>query len=223
MPLSVSVGGIAFSDPVAFDTGPANALIDAGVRHVTGGPSDIDVDGALAARGRVDEQLLERLLAEPYYALPAPKTTGKELFHLPYLLAALDGRAPLPAEDLVATLTALTARTVAEAVRRSGGTEVVAAGGGVRNPTLMTWLAAELGDIALRTTADLGLPPAAKEAYAFATLGFLAVHGLTGTVPSCTGARHASVLGHLTPGREPLHRTDTTAPPVRLRVAGGAT
>lgn len=229
-PVALNLGGIANitvvahdRDPVAFDTGPANALIDAGVRHVTDGRLEFDIDGALAARGRVDEKVLERLLTEPYYALPAPKTTGKELFHLPYLLAALDGSEPHPAEDLIATLTALTAVTVAEAVRRSGGTEVVAAGGGVRNPTLMAWLAAELGDIELRTTADLGLPPAAKEAYAFGTLGFLAVHGLAGTVPSCTGARHASVLGHVTPGREPLRRATATASPVRLRIAGCAT
>ena len=231
-PVALNLGGIANitvvahdRDPVAFDTGPANALIDAGVRHVTDGRCDFDADGALAARGRVHDQLLARLLAEPYYGAPAPKTTGKELFHLPYLLAALHGlerpAGDLPAEDLVATLTALTARTVADAVRRAGGTEVIAAGGGVQNPTLMAWLAAELGDIPLRTTTALGLPPAAKEAYAFAVLGFLAVHGLPGTVPSCTGARHTSILGHLTPGREPLTHPVATTPPVRLTVVGG--
>jgi len=224
-PVALNLGGIANitvlasgSPPVAFDTGPANALIDAGVRHATGGRADYDVDGALAARGRVDEDLLARLLTEPYYARPAPKSTGKELFSLPYLLTALAGAAPAAA-DLAATLTELTARTVADAVLACGGTEVVAAGGGTRNPTLMARLAAALGGVPLGTTADLGVPTAAKEAYAFAVLGYLSVHGLTGTVPSCTGARHASVLGSLTPGRAPLTLPAPSPAPVRLRVA----
>jgi anhydro-N-acetylmuramic acid kinase len=228
-PVALNLGGIANitvvshgQDPVAFDTGPANALIDAGVRHLTDGALDYDVDGALAARGRIDEQLLQRLHAEPYYALPGPKTTGKELFHLPYLLAAMDGLGSRPPEDVIATLTALTATTVADAVIRSGGTEVIAAGGGVNNPTLMSMLAAELGDVGLQTTSGLGLPSGAKEAYAFATLGFLAVHGLPGTVASCTGARHASVLGHITPGRQPLVLPAAAAPPDRLNVAPAA-
>jgi anhydro-N-acetylmuramic acid kinase len=77
---------------------------------------------------------------------------------------------------------------------------VIAAGGGIRNPVLMHQLAAELGSVPLRSTDELGLPSAAKEALAFAVLGFLTVHGLVGTVPSCTGARHARVLGSITPG-----------------------
>jgi anhydro-N-acetylmuramic acid kinase len=206
-PVALNLGGIAnvtvLGDrgvPLAFDTGPANALLDAAVAHRTDGRLGYDADGALAARGRVDEPLLQALLAEPYYARPAPKTTGKELFHLPYLLQVLDGRA-VTTEDLAATLTALTARTVADAVRGVGGTEVIASGGGVRNPALMRALRTELGDTApLCTSAELGMPSAAKEAYAFAVLGWLSVHGLPGTVPSCTGARHPSVLGSLTPG-----------------------
>lgn len=88
----------------------------------------------------------------------------------------------------------------------------------MNNPTLITMLADQLGETALLTTADLGVPPGAKEAYAFATLGFLAVHGLPGTVPSCTGARHPSLLGHITPGRQPLNLPPAAAPPVRLDV-----
>lgn len=222
--------------PLAFDTGPANALIDAAVRESAGLDASgrayaMDVDGLLAARGRVHPPLLRRLLADPYYALPAPKTTGKELFHLPYLRAALEGCGPLPAEDVVATLTRLTARTVADAVRPFGATEVIASGGGTRNPVLMRLLREELGGadgpVAVRTSDELGLPSAAKEAYAFAVLGWLTVHGLAGTVPSCTGARHASVLGSVTPGgpgRPPLPLPASPAtPPTRLTIGAAAT
>ncbi|MGR8007206.1 anhydro-N-acetylmuramic acid kinase [Streptomyces hypolithicus] len=192
--------GRSGDEPVAFDTGPANALLDAAVRELTGGQAAYDAGGAMAARGRVHLPLLERLLAEPYYALPAPKTTGKELFHLPYLRAALAGLGDLPAEDVVATLTRLTARTVADSVRPFGATEVIASGGGTRNPVLMTQLRDELGGVPLRTSDELGLPSAAKEAYAFGVLGWLTAHGLAGTVASCTGARGARVLGSVTPG-----------------------
>ncbi|MCX5135643.1 anhydro-N-acetylmuramic acid kinase [Streptomyces sp. NBC_00340] len=219
-PVALNLGGIAnltAPDGTAFDTGPACALLDAAARGLSGGRLDHDVDGALAARGTVHEPLLRRLLAEPYYALPAPKTTGKELFHFGYLRDALAGFGTLTAEDVIATLTRLTAVSVADAVRSVGATEVIASGGGTRNPTLMTMLGDRLPGVAVRTSDELGLPSAAKEAYAFAVLGFLTLHGLAGTEPASTGARHPSVLGSLTPGRNglrlppPAERT-----PVRL-------
>lgn len=236
VPVALNLGGIANvtvvpdgvdgagGEPLAFDTGPANALIDAAVRELAGpdpagGERRMDVDGALAARGTVHPPLLRRLLEEPYYALPAPKTTGKELFHLPYLRTALDGFGPLSAEDVLATLTRLTARTVADALRPLGATEVIASGGGTRNPVLMRGLREELGGwgAALRTSQELGLPPGTKEAYAFAVLGWLTAHGLPGTVPSCTGARHPGVLGSLTPGARGLRLPPPlTVPPTRL-------
>ncbi|MEU3737301.1 anhydro-N-acetylmuramic acid kinase [Streptomyces sp. NPDC032198] len=204
-PAALNLGGIAnitAADGTAFDTGPANALIDAAVRELTRERLTCDVDGEMAARGTVDEGLLGVLLGEPYYARPAPKTTGKELFHLPYLRAALAGYEALAPQDVVATLTRLTARTVADAIRSVHASEVIVSGGGTRNPTLMAFLRAELGSgIPVRTSDELGLPSAAKEAYAFAVLGFLTAHGLPGTVPESTGARHASVLGSITPGR----------------------
>jgi anhydro-N-acetylmuramic acid kinase len=206
-PVALNLGGIAnltAPDGTAFDTGPACALIDAAARGFSGGRLAYDAEGALAARGTVHEPLLQRLSGEPYYALPAPKTTGKELFHLGYLQDALAGLGTLPAEDVIATLTLLTARTVADAVRSVAATEVVVSGGGTRNPVLMALLAAELPGVPLRTSDELGLPSAAKEAYAFAVLGFLTAHGLPGTVPTSTGARHPSVLGSLTPGRRGL-------------------
>ncbi|KUL59921.1 anhydro-N-acetylmuramic acid kinase [Streptomyces violaceusniger] len=223
---ALNLGGIAnitvvssAGDPLAFDTGPANALIDAAVGDLTGGRLDHDADGAMAARGTVHEPLLERLLAEPYYGLPAPKTTGKELFHGPYLRAALAAAGPVPDDDVAATVTELTARTVADAVRSVHATEVIASGGGTRNPTLMGALRRALGTIALRTSDDLGLPAPAKEAYAFAVLAFLTAHGLAGTAPSCTGARHASVLGSITPGSRGLALPAPGRPaPTRLEI-----
>ncbi|TCM46067.1 anhydro-N-acetylmuramic acid kinase [Kribbella sp. VKM Ac-2568] len=221
-PVALNLGGIAnitvvpSSEPIAFDTGPANALIDAVVRELIGGRSTFDADGVMAGRGRVHPELFKRLLAEPYYSRPAPKSTGKELFHLGYLAKAMTGLPEIAPDDLVATVTALTARTVADAVHAYGGTEVIAAGGGIRNPVLMHLLAQELRGIPLRSTDELGLPAAAKEAYAFAVLGFLTVNGLAGTVPSCTGARHASVLGSITPG---LGALPIAAPPERVPVA----
>jgi len=221
VPIALNLGGIAnitvvHGEPVAFDTGPANALIDAVVAELTG--RAFDADGVMAARGRVNEELLGRLLAEPYYGRPAPKSTGKELFNLAYLARALEGLPDIPADDLVATVTTLTARTVGDAVRRYGGTEVIASGGGIRNPVLMHLLASEVG-VPVRTTDELGLPSAAKEAYAFAVLGFLTAHGLGATVPSCTGAGHSSVLGSVTPGLGglPVVPADVR-PPVRLVV-----
>lgn len=227
-PAALNIGGIAnltalppHGPPVAFDTGPGNALLDAAVRDLTAGRLGYDEDGALAAAGRVHHPLLHRLLAEPYYRLPAPKTTGKELFHPGHLHTALAPFPALPPQDLLATLTRLTARTVADALRPLGATEVIASGGGTRNPVLMAMLREELPpDTALLSSDALGLPAAAKEAYAFAVLGFLTLHGLPGNAPDCTGARGPRVLGSLTPGRRPLRLPPAPArPPHALTVA----
>ncbi|ATZ22644.1 Anhydro-N-acetylmuramic acid kinase [Streptomyces lavendulae subsp. lavendulae] len=223
VPAALNIGGIAnltvlpaTGPPLAFDTGPGNALLDAAVRELTAGRLDHDADGALAAAGRVHPPLLRRLLDEPYYRLPAPKTTGKELFHPGHLRAALAPHPGLAPQDVLATLTRLTARTVADALRPLRATEVIASGGGTRNPALMAALREELPPgTALLTSDALGLPAAAKEAYAFAVLGFLTVHGLPGNAPDCTGARGPRVLGSLTPGRRPL-----TLPPAPTRPPG---
>lgn len=214
--LTVAGGGRA---PIAFDTGPANALIDVAVDVSTGGASAYDDQGRIAAAGMIDQTLLDRMLDEPYYDLEPPKSTGKEHFHLPYLEERLAGRAV--DEDVVATVTALTAETVARECHRLGVVEVIAAGGGMMNPTLMEMLSDRLGeDVALRPIDELGLPADSKEAYLFALLGFLTVHGLPGTFPTCTGARRASILGTVVPGVAGLPRC--TAPPgttpARLRI-----
>ncbi|MEU2354025.1 anhydro-N-acetylmuramic acid kinase [Streptomyces misionensis] len=222
-PAALNLGGIANmtvlapgAEPLAFDTGPANALLDAAVRHFTGGAAAYDEDGRRAAAGRTNPHLLRALLDDPYYRRPAPKSTGKEHFHLPYLLRALE-TAPTPdADDVLATLTRLTAITVADACRAHKVTELVVSGGGTRNPVLMRMIEQELPGVRLRPSDDLGLPSDAKEALAFAVLGFLTVHGLPGTLPSGTGARRATLLGSITPGSTPLRLPEPAVRPPRL-------
>ncbi|WP_213450916.1 anhydro-N-acetylmuramic acid kinase [Rhizomonospora bruguierae] len=215
--VALNLGGIANVTvvgpgraPIGYDVGPANALIDAAALRWYGEP--FDAGGRHAAAGRVDERLLAVLLAEPYYAAPPPKSTGKELFTLQYLEEAIrrSGATPGP-DEVLATVTELTARTVAAACATHGVEEVVASGGGVRNPELMRRLAARVPR--LTTSADLGVPPQAKEAYAFALLGWLSWHGLPGALPSVTGAAEAAVLGSITLGREARRN-----PPGRLKV-----
>lgn len=208
---------------VAYDIGPANALVDAVVQDRCLDPAGYDTGGRIAAVGRVDAALLERLRAEPYYALPAPKSTGKELFNLAYVREAV-GQAALTDADLVATLTRLTADVVGAELRHTGVRRVVAAGGGCANPTLMKWLAEAAAPAAVETTDALGVPADTKEAVAFALMGWCTLHGLPGNVPSATGARGPRVLGSITPGAEPLRLPEPVVAPRALEVvaAGGA-
>ena len=203
----------------AFDTGPASCLLDIEATRLTGGAQRCDLDGGLAAAGRVREDLLVRLLAEPYYALPPPKSTGRELFDTRYVERRMDGLPPVAGPDLMATLTRLTAVTVADACRRHGVTEVVASGGGVRNPALMAALSRELGDVAVVTAEQRGLPSEAKEAYLFALLGFLTWHGHAGSVAGATGATGPRILGRLSPGASALRLPDPRPPAARLIIA----
>jgi anhydro-N-acetylmuramic acid kinase len=226
---ALNLGGIAnltIVDPsgttVAFDTGPASALIDAAVSHVSGGAERYDRDGARARRGQVDRELLDRLLDEPYYRRPPPKSTGKELFNLPYLIERVGNRA-IADDDLIATVTALTAATVADACRDHAVRRLVVSGGGAANPVLMELLAGELPATSITTIDELGIPADAKEAYFFALLGFLTVHQVAGNLPSATGASRPVVLGCVLPGRSGFPRCEpASAPPWRILVVGGA-
>lgn len=228
VPAALNLGGIANvtvvapgAEPLAFDTGPANALLDAAVRHFTDGAAEYDEGGRRAAAGDTDPELLALLLADPYYRRSAPKSTGKEHFHLPYLLRALEAVPTSHPDDVLATLTRLTAITAADACRAHGVTQLVVSGGGARNPVLMRMLAEELPGVVLRTSDELGLPSDAKEALAFAVLGFLTANGLPGTLPSGTGARRATVLGSITPGLRPLRLPEPAArAPRLLRIPG---
>lgn len=178
-----------------FDTGPASCLLDAWAHDQRGEP--FDRDGAFAAQGRVDPILLDRLLAEPYFVQPPPKSCGRELFNLDWLRTHARSAQPEPA-DVQATLVALTARSVAHAVRAHAAQacEVLVCGGGVHNRVLMTALATELAPLPVRSTQAIGIDPDFVEAMAFAwfareRLANRAVQSLD----QITGAQGARVLG----------------------------
>ncbi len=215
--------------PVAFDTGPGNVLIDEAVRYLTGGARAFDEDGRMAAAGRVDEELLAEWLAHPYFALPAPRSTGRELFGPAEARAAVAqaSAAGLRPEDAVATLTALTAYSIAESYGRACGPvdELILSGGGARNPALRSMLAGALGGVPVRLADELGLDADAKEAVAFAVLGYSTLHGWPNNIPSATGASGPAVLGSLTPGANyralvAAVAAAPTAPPQRILLEG---
>ncbi|WP_394359276.1 anhydro-N-acetylmuramic acid kinase [Amycolatopsis sp. SB7-3] len=222
---ALNIGGIANITVVpadgavlAYDTGPGNALMDIAAHRATGRRADID--GALALRGTVRPDLLAKLLLDPYYAAAPPKSTGKELFHGAYLDAALDGLPPVGAEDLLATLTELTAVTIAAECRRHDIATLIVSGGGADNPALMAALTRNLPGTALKTSDDHGLPRAGKEAYLTILLGWLTWSGVPGNLPSATGARGHRLLGSITPGAGPLRLpAPHTSTVTRLRVA----
>ena len=180
-----------------FDTGPANALMDAWcLRHLE---QDYDRDGAFAASGRVDDALLERLLDDPWFTQAPPKSTGRDQFHLGWVEARLRGdEAPA---DVQATLNALTARTVAHALQATqpATRRVIACGGGVHNPVLMAALARALPGATVESTAAHGIDPDHIEAMGFAWLARQTLLGLPGNLPSVTGAAGARVLGGVYP------------------------
>jgi anhydro-N-acetylmuramic acid kinase len=155
----------------------------------------------------VDEALLAELLADPYYALPPPKSTGRELFGDQYAARVVEHGAArgLDPSGMVATLTALTARSIADAYARfgppGGVDEVIVHGGGARNPTLLALLAAALPPgTTVRQHDEFGVPAKAKECVAFALMGYEGLHGRPGALPSCTGATRPAVLGAIVPG-----------------------
>lgn len=215
--ITIAGGSMA---PMAYDIGPANGLLDAAISAHSQGQSAFDVDGRLAASGTVDSALLESFLAEPYYALPAPKSTGKELFHLPYLIAHAG---PVPSwkiENLMATLLELTVETVAREVERYSLAKLYVAGGGSANPVMMRRLQERLSKCEVFSIAQLGIDPRAKESVAFALIGYLTLHGLPGQIPSCTGAKGGRLLGSLTPGVGPLQvPPPVEISPTKIRVA----
>lgn len=193
-------------EPIAFDTGPGNMLIDDLVRRVTQGEQHFDRDGALAAQGKVDAALLARLLAEPYLQQPPPKTTGRELFGAQYgeQVWRQAQAAGLPAPDIIATVTAFTAQSIAQAYRDylpRLPDEVIVSGGGAHNPTLMAMLQALVTPAQVRASDEYGLPSSAKEAIAFAVFAYETWHGRPSNLAAATGARRPVVLGCITPGR----------------------
>lgn len=190
--------------PFAFDTGPGNVLLDQMAARISGGDLTCDRDGTLAAQGSVAPDLLAELLAHPYFARRPPKTTGRELFSTAFA-EEVWGRAQaqgLPPEDVMATLTALTAHSIARAYRDflpAFPEEVIVSGGGARNPTLMRMLTRALEPARVLPSDALGVPGDGKEALAFAILAYETWHGRPGNLPAATGAHHPVILGQLTP------------------------
>jgi len=190
---------------VAYDIGPANALVDAVIEAYGLNPLGYDEDARIARSGSVDAALLGALLDDPYYELPSPKSTGKEHFHLGYVhehIAAL-GR-DIPIADIVRTLTELTVRTVAQDVSAAGIGFLAVSGGGCHNPLLMDGLRAALPNTEVVLADELGAPSDSKEAILLALIGWCTLHGIPAIVPGGTGAREPRILGTITPGTGPL-------------------
>jgi anhydro-N-acetylmuramic acid kinase len=207
-------GGVQLPSVRAFDTGPGVVVIDAVVRSLRPG-ADYDVNGALAARGTAIPGVVAELLRHPYFAAEPPKSTGRELFSHAYVaafIARCREAAPVCTdEDIVATAVSFTARSIALAFERfvpEPVSELVLSGGGAKNPAIVAAIERELTDVtasaslqARRVIAfdELFFDGEAKEAVAFAFLGWLHLHGRAGNIPSATGARGARILGALTP------------------------
>jgi anhydro-N-acetylmuramic acid kinase len=215
-----NIGGIAnvtrlppresSEEALAFDTGPGNALIDAIVSAATNGRHTYDVGGALAARGTIDEALLEQLLEHPFFGIAPPKSTGREQFGRPMVDRLIEVVRPEGDQDwldLIATLTDLTARSISNAYERwivpRGIEEIIVTGGGALNPTLMSSIRALLAPIPVEDSAVLGIEAGDKEALAFAVLAWAHLRGIPANVPAATGAIGPRVLGSYTPGALP--------------------
>jgi anhydro-N-acetylmuramic acid kinase len=201
--LTVLPAGGRREDVYAFDCGPANMLIDGLVRRYSRGAEAFDRDGARAARGAADEAFLSVLLDHHFITAPPPKTAGHEQFGRVFLDDVLARWGDRSRDDLVATATAFAAEAVARNIARfvlprHAVDDLVAAGGGVLNPVLMSRLARAVAPIRVRRIDEFGIPSGAKEALAFALLGHAGVMGIPGNFPRATGARRAVVLGKWT-------------------------
>ncbi|MBE3574874.1 MAG: anhydro-N-acetylmuramic acid kinase [Firmicutes bacterium] len=218
-----NLGGIANVTPVlpdltpdrliSFDTGPANMVIDGLMEHYTRGAAHYDRDGRWAAQGKVHSGLLAELLSDPYFRQRPPKTTGREKFGLPYAqrLAARAAELGLSPRDAVATATALTAASIAQAYRDflfplGPLQQVILGGGGTRNPTLVAMLRDHLAAVAVEAGRpsitvlrheDFGIPSEMREAITWAILADETLEGIPANLPSVTGARHPALLGNL--------------------------
>jgi anhydro-N-acetylmuramic acid kinase len=206
--LTVIPAGAAASDVVAFDTGPGNMVIDAVTDKLFGEP--FDGGGKIAASGKVLEFVLSKLLQRNFFRRKPPKTAGREEFGRAFVREFLRSCGRCRKQDAVATATALTAKSIADAVRRfavenSGSArkrtfqEMILSGGGAKNSTLVAMLTRELAGLKLRLrlSDELGLPSAAKEAVAFAVLAYETWHRRASNVPSATGAKRPAVLGKI--------------------------
>jgi len=199
----LNLGGIANitclspdRETLGYDTGPANTLLDDNARKHFNQP--YDNSGTIAAAGNVDQQALQALLADPYFAQPAPKSTGPEYFNAEWLAEKLHGHDLTP-HDRQATLTALTAQSVAQAIQHHAINRVLVCGGGAHNATLMNMLSEQLPGVTIETTTAHGIAPDWVEAAAFAWLAKQTLDQQPGNLPSATGANRSAILGAIYP------------------------
>jgi anhydro-N-acetylmuramic acid kinase len=202
--------GCGVADVLAFDTGPANMVIDACMQKLY--RRGYDADGTVASRGRVLHSVVAKFMGNRYFPAPPPKSCGREEFGATFVarfLAACEGSRK---QDVIATATAFTSATILDAYARfcwphlgqhaplARATEMFVAGGGARNATLMCLLTEGFSAVGVSVAPmeSVGIAADAKEAAAFALLGWLTWHGLPGNVPSATGAKRAVVLGKVT-------------------------
>ncbi len=211
----LNIGGIANATSMladssleavrAFDTGPGNCLMDAAVTHYTGGKQTCDTDGRIALSGKIHRGLLEALLRHPYFPLPPPKSADRTTFGADYLRAALAVAPGISPQDVVATLTALTAQSIGTAVlehclQRGRYEEMILSGGGAKNPVLVQGIRQALPKLFITDADEYDIPGKAKEAVLMAFLAHETILGRAGNVPAATGAKRPVVLGSVTPG-----------------------
>lgn len=214
--IAQNIGGIAnatvvteeLDDVIAFDTGPGNMLMDGVIQLATGGKQKYDRDGRLALAGEVNKELLDKLLSDPYYGKPPPKSTGEELFgnEKAAELFSLVASEELSLEDIVATLLMLTVKTIVSSYKNFvfpnwDISEVIFSGGGCNNPLLMERIKAKLPSLKCTTSDDYGIPANAKEAVAFAVLANELISGNKANLPRVTGAQRKVPLGKIALGR----------------------
>jgi anhydro-N-acetylmuramic acid kinase len=203
-----NIGGIAnvtylaanckLKDIIAFDTGPGNMIIDRLVFLATKGKQNFDRDGKIAAKGKININLLNEMMSHPYFRRRPPKTTGREMFGRKYTDAFYK---KLPNEDIIATATAFTAISIAAAYKKflpRLPDEIILCGGGTRNKTLVKMLGQNIKSKILFTD-DFGINSDAKEAVSFAILAYATIKGIANNVPSATGAKKAVILGKVIP------------------------
>ena len=212
--VALNIGGIANITVIpagagpekvtAFDTGPGNMIVDALVRHYSGGRASFDRDGKLAIHGQLEPQLLQRLMAHHYVYEEPPKTAGREQFGDTFARKVIAwGRRHRPRpNDMIRTATLFTPLSIAESLTRfvlprTRVQELIVSGGGARNPLMMAQLAVLLPGLTVRTSNEFGIPIQAKEAFAFAILAHEAFRGRANSLPSATGAKRPAVLGKI--------------------------
>lgn len=204
----LNIGGIAnvtiirdkIDDTVAFDTGPGNSLIDEAMLLVSKGTKSFDRNGSLARSGRPIPRLLNELLSHPYFRKRHPKSTGRETFGAGMVFDIFKRYRRFKCQDIVSTLTHLTAKTIYNSVAGFRPDEIILTGGGVSNKFLRELIDDNIKEDAIKISeiSAYGIPPQAKEAVSFAILGYLSINRRHGNMPSVTGARHGVILGKAT-------------------------